>query len=202
MKLNGKRVLGANSWASSASACKIPLYPPFEKGEISCAQFLIVLPLFKKACPEPSRREGPGEICLGRKVRAPKKYHSRSRRSFPVGDSVAIRKNPSCVMLSGAKHLVFSVTREDEILRLSPQDDIATQSPQGEKVNILVVLSRLNRGLCVLMVLGLLLLTGLPAKDGGSAEIRAPRPQHLFRRRSRGATACGGHRRERRIARR
>ena len=67
-------------------------------------------------------------------------------------------------MLSGAKHLVFSVTREDEILRLSPQDDIATQSPQGEKVNILVVLSRLNRGLCVLMVLGLLLLTACRQK--------------------------------------
>jgi len=37
-----------------------------------------------------------------------------------------MRKNPLGVMLSGAKHLVFSVTCEDEILRLSPQDDIVT----------------------------------------------------------------------------
>ena len=67
-------------------------------------------------------------------------------------------------MLSGAKHLVFSVTREDEILRLSPQDDIATQCLRGEEVNNLFVVSRLNRGLCVLIVLGLLLLAGCRQK--------------------------------------
>jgi len=40
-------------------AKKIPLNPPFVKGGI-CPQggFL----LFEKACPEPSRREGQGEI--------------------------------------------------------------------------------------------------------------------------------------------
>ena len=43
---------------------------------------------------------------------------------------VAIRKNPLGVMLSGAKHLPFSGTREDEILRLSPQDDSAKQLPK------------------------------------------------------------------------
>ena len=32
------------------------------------------------------------------------------------------------VVLSAAKHLAFSAMYEDEILRLSPQDDIATQS--------------------------------------------------------------------------
>jgi hypothetical protein len=37
------------------------------------------------------------------------------------------------VMLSAAKHLAFSATYEDEILRLSPQDDIATQSLEGER---------------------------------------------------------------------
>ena len=37
-------------------------------------------------------------------------------------------KNPMAVMLSAAKHLEFSVTYEDEILRLLPQDDIPTQS--------------------------------------------------------------------------
>ena len=35
------------------------------------------------------------------------------------------------VMLSAAKHLAFSVTYEDEILRLPPQDDITTQSLTG-----------------------------------------------------------------------
>jgi len=39
------------------------------------------------------------------------------------------------VMLSAAKHLAFSVTYEDEILRLLPQDDIPTQSLKGEEVN-------------------------------------------------------------------
>jgi hypothetical protein len=38
------------------------------------------------------------------------------------------------VMLSAAKHLAFSVAYEDEILRLSPQDDIKTQPLKGEEV--------------------------------------------------------------------
>ena len=42
-----------------------------------------------------------------------------------------MRKMPIDVMLSAAKHLALSVTYEDEILRLSPQDDIATQSLTG-----------------------------------------------------------------------
>ena len=36
------------------------------------------------------------------------------------------------VMLSKAKHLVFSGCYKVEILRLTPQNDIATQSPTGE----------------------------------------------------------------------
>ena len=36
-------------------------------------------------------------------------------------------------MLNEVKHLAFSVTYKDEILRLAPQDDIATQSLDGEK---------------------------------------------------------------------
>ena len=62
MKLNGERDLGVNGlalFASYVSAPKIPLYPPFEKGEIISKG----PPLFEKACPEPSRREGQGEIC-------------------------------------------------------------------------------------------------------------------------------------------
>ncbi len=34
-------------------------------------------------------------------------------------------------MLNEVKHLAFSVSREDEILRLAPQDDITTQSLKG-----------------------------------------------------------------------
>jgi len=53
------------------------------------------------------------------------------RDSYPVSspsrDCVATTKNPMVVMLSAAKHLAFSVTYEDEILRLLPQDDI----PEG-----------------------------------------------------------------------
>jgi hypothetical protein len=44
------------------------------------------------------------------------------------------KKNSLAVMLSSAKRLVFSVTREDEILRLPRQDDIATQSEGEEKL--------------------------------------------------------------------
>ena len=36
-------------------------------------------------------------------------------------------------MPSAAKHLVFSATYEDEILRLPPQDDITTQSRERGK---------------------------------------------------------------------
>ncbi|HEV8726198.1 MAG TPA: SMP-30/gluconolactonase/LRE family protein [Candidatus Binatia bacterium] len=38
-------------------------------------------------------------------------------------------------MLSGAKHLAFSVSYEDEILRLSAQNDITTQFLKGEEAN-------------------------------------------------------------------
>jgi hypothetical protein len=41
-------------------------------------------------------------------------------------------KNPIGVMLSAAKHLAFFIAYEDEILRLSPQDDIMAQSPTRE----------------------------------------------------------------------
>ena len=43
-----------------------------------------------------------------------------------------MRKNPMAVMLSAAKHLAIAVTYEGEILRLSPQDDVATQSVAGQ----------------------------------------------------------------------
>jgi hypothetical protein len=44
------------------------------------------------------------------------------------------KKKSLGVMLSGAKHPVFSVVCEAEIFRLSPQDDITTQSLEGEEI--------------------------------------------------------------------
>jgi hypothetical protein len=44
---------------------------------------------------------------------------------------VATKESHVTVMLSAAKHLAFSVAYEDEILRLSPQDDITTRFRGG-----------------------------------------------------------------------
>jgi hypothetical protein len=52
----------------------------------------------------------------------------------PVGDCVARRKSHECHSEPQAKNLAFPGTYEGEILRLSPQDDIATQSLAGEKI--------------------------------------------------------------------
>jgi hypothetical protein len=41
-------------------------------------------------------------------------------------------KSHECHSEPQAKNLAFPATYEGEILRLSPQDDIATQSPTGE----------------------------------------------------------------------
>ncbi|MBI2368173.1 MAG: ABC transporter substrate-binding protein [Deltaproteobacteria bacterium] len=68
-----------------------------------------------------------------------------------------MRENPIDVMLSEAKHLAFSFTYEDEILRLSPQDDIATQSLTGEE--------RPTKSL--LLFLALIMLTLLSMGVGG-----------------------------------
>jgi hypothetical protein len=54
-----------------------------------------------------------------------------------------MRKNPIEVMLSAAKHLAFLINYKDEILRLSPQDDIATQSPRGERTR--KIFSRIHK---------------------------------------------------------
>ena len=48
--------------------------------------------------------------------------------SSPLRDCVAIRKSHECHSEPQAKNLAFPATYEDEILRLSRQDDIATQS--------------------------------------------------------------------------
>jgi hypothetical protein len=48
--------------------------------------------------------------------------------SSPSRDYVAMRKSPECHSEPQAKNLALPATYEGEILRLSPQDDIATQS--------------------------------------------------------------------------
>jgi len=60
------------------------------------------------------------------------KWRDSSLSSLPRVRLCRNKKRPTVVMLRAAKHLVFSVTYENEILRLLPQDDIATQSPSGE----------------------------------------------------------------------
>jgi hypothetical protein len=50
-------------------------------------------------------------------------------------------------MLSKAKHLAFSSGFEVEILRLSPQDDMATQSPRGEGPG-----AAIERGIAIVVV--------------------------------------------------
>jgi hypothetical protein len=55
-----------------------------------------------------------------------------SSASSPSRDCVAVRKSHECHSEPQAKNVAFPATYEGEILRLSPQDDIATQSVTGE----------------------------------------------------------------------
>jgi len=56
-------------------------------------------------------------------------YHARTPTLVSPASRLRRKsKNSMGVMLSAAKHPAVSVTYEDEILRLLPQDDIKTQS--------------------------------------------------------------------------
>jgi hypothetical protein len=60
-------ILIFEAMASAEMENQIPLCPPFSKGKFNCVSvhsvnFAEPVPLFEKACPEGSRREGPGEI--------------------------------------------------------------------------------------------------------------------------------------------
>src|SRR5262245_37713066 len=57
------------------------------------------------------------------------------------GETVSSEKNANVVMLSGAKHLVFSLTRKNKILRLKPQNDIAAQSRKRAEIWWVLVLA-------------------------------------------------------------
>jgi len=52
----------------------------------------------------------------------------------PLGDCVAMPKSHECHSEPQAKNLGFPATYEGEILRLSPQNDIETQSLVGEEM--------------------------------------------------------------------
>jgi hypothetical protein len=61
---------------------------------------------------------------------------------------MAVMLSPSVELrINSAKHLAFLVTYKHEILRLSPQDDIASQSPYGDNggglndLNVLTLVS-------------------------------------------------------------
>src|SRR6266850_7715235 len=59
--------------------------------------------------------------------------HSR-HFGLPASRLCRNTRNLIDVMLSKAKHLAFSGCYKVEILRLRPQNDIATQSPRGEGI--------------------------------------------------------------------
>ena len=52
--------------------------------------------------------------------------------SLPLGDCVTMSRNPIVVILSEAKNLKYSKCYKFQILRLTPQNDITTQSPRGD----------------------------------------------------------------------
>ena len=66
-----------------------------------------------------------------------------SPQSSPVGDCVAMRKSHECHSEPQAKNLTIPASCESEILRLPPQDDIVTQSLEGEEEEK-IVLSNMN----------------------------------------------------------
>src|SRR6266850_2588665 len=52
----------------------------------------------------------------------------------PSRDCVTMRKSHECHSEPQAKNLTISASCKSEILRLPPQDDIATQSLEGKKI--------------------------------------------------------------------
>ena len=60
--------------------------------------------------------------------------HSPPPLSSPVGDGVAMRKSHECHSEPQAKNLTIPASCKSEILRLPPQDDVVTQSLEGEEI--------------------------------------------------------------------
>ena len=52
--------------------------------------------------------------------------------SSPLRDCVAMMKTAKCVILNKVKNLMHSIRYTTQILRLTPQNDITTQSLTGE----------------------------------------------------------------------
>jgi hypothetical protein len=53
--------------------------------------------------------------------------------TFPLRDCVAMGEPAMVVILSEAKNLIISTESTIEVLRLAPQNDIATQALKGKK---------------------------------------------------------------------
>ena len=50
---------------------------------------------------------------------------------FPLSDCVVMMNNATCVILNKVKNLMHSIRYTTQILRLTPQNDIATQPLRG-----------------------------------------------------------------------
>src|SRR5262245_26571239 len=93
------------------SSSEIPLNPLFQKGEVmkirtrgknsQVRQLRLSIPLFEKACPERSRREGLGETCLDRRAtsirpasrgRATSYAAPEDRVQTPIAPSMFVRR--------------------------------------------------------------------------------------------------------------
>src|SRR6267142_2919851 len=99
------------------------------------------------------------------RVRGDEKHQAPSPLSSPVRDCVATDRNLIDVMLSKAKHLAFFY--KVAILRLSPQDDIATQPLKGEEVFRIAIVRVLT-----LLLVGVVLLTCGPADAQTREKVR------------------------------
>src|SRR4030095_3764814 len=99
------------------------------------------------------------------RVRGDETNQAPSPLFFPVRDCVATHRNLIDVMLSKAKHRAFFY--KVEILRLSPQDDIATQSLKAEEV-VRIAIARV----LTLLLVGVILLACGPADAQTREKVR------------------------------
>ena len=83
------------------------------------------------------------------------KFWSPSPHSSPIGDCVAMQKSHECHSEPQAKNLTIPASCKGEILRLPPQDDIATQSLEGEDVTNLSCVKKVFAGLVVALAVAL-----------------------------------------------
>ena len=83
------------------------------------------------------------------------KFWSPSPHSSPIGDCVAILKPHECHSEPQAKNLTIPTFYKRQILWLPPQDDIATQSLEGEDFTNLSCVKKVFAGLVVALAVAL-----------------------------------------------